>query len=166
MPGKNYWAIPVETIARRGVAHVPEGRGIIEELTVEENFRVATLWCLRHRQRQPAIDAMFELFPRLVLRVTVMPPRLSGGERQMLVLSRALITRPRLLLLDEPSLGLAPIVTAQLMHLLVEQTTGSEMAVVLVEQNARSALIHSSQGCRPQPRRGRSQRCSHRSGSR
>jgi branched-chain amino acid transport system ATP-binding protein len=130
----------VENIARRGVSHVPEGRGIIAELTVEENLRLATLWCLGRRDRQKAIDETFDLFPRL----SGFRPRhastLSGGERQMLVIGRALISRPRLLLLDEPSLGLAPLVTAELMALLLDHTIGSDMTVVLVEQNARSAL--------------------------
>jgi len=130
----------VETIARKGVAHVPEGRGVIDELTVEENLRVATLWCFGHRQRQPAIEEMFELFPRLGAFRHRHASSLSGGERQMLVLGRALVTRPRLLLLDEPSLGLAPLVAAQLMTLLAQQTAGLDMTVVLVEQNARSAL--------------------------
>jgi branched-chain amino acid transport system ATP-binding protein len=130
----------VESIARRGVAHVPEGRGVIEELTVEENLRVATLWCLGPGHRQAAIDAMLDLFPRLGGFRHRHASMLSGGERQMLVLGRALITRPRLLLLDEPSLGLAPLVSAQLMTLLLEQTTAADMTVVLVEQNARSAL--------------------------
>jgi branched-chain amino acid transport system ATP-binding protein len=140
LSGEELVGSPVETIARRGVAHVPEGRGIIEELTVEENLRVATLWCLRHRQRQPAIQTIFELFPRLGTCRHRHAAALSVGERQMLVIGRALISRPRLLLLDEPSLGLAPLVTAQLMGLLAEHTAGSEMGVVLVEQNARSAL--------------------------
>jgi branched-chain amino acid transport system ATP-binding protein len=140
LSGEELLGSRVEIIARRGVAHVPEGRGVIDELTVEENLRVATLWCFRHHQRQTAIQTMFELFPRLGASRHRHATTLSGGERQMLVLGRALITGPRLLLLDEPSLGLAPLITAQLMSLLVEQTTGSEMAVVLVEQNARSAL--------------------------
>ncbi len=130
----------VENIARRGIAHVPEGRGIIGELTVEENLRLATLWCMGRHERQGAIEATFELFPRLSGFRRRHASTLSGGERQMLVIGRALITRPRLLLLDEPSLGLAPLVTARLMALLRDQTLGTDMTVVLVEQNAQSAL--------------------------
>jgi branched-chain amino acid transport system ATP-binding protein len=135
----------VESIARLGVAHVPEGRGIIAEFTVEENLRLATLWCLRRNQREAAIDGILALFPRLADFRQRHASTLSGGERQMLVLGRALISRPRLLLLDEPSLGLAPIVTAQLMALLRDQVSGTETTVVLVEQNARSALSVSQQ---------------------
>jgi branched-chain amino acid transport system ATP-binding protein len=130
----------VEGIARQGVSHVPEGRGIVAELTVDENLRLATLWCMGRRERQAAIDGTFDLFPRLKGFRKRHASSLSGGERQMLVIGRALITRPRLLLLDEPSLGLAPIITAQLMALLRDQVAGSDMTVVLVEQNARSAL--------------------------
>ncbi|HEY5026006.1 MAG TPA: ABC transporter ATP-binding protein [Acidimicrobiales bacterium] len=130
----------VEDIARRGVAHVPEGRGVIAELTVEDNLRLATLWCMGRRERQGAIESMLELFPRLRGFRRSHASTLSGGERQMLVIGRALISRPKLLLLDEPSLGLAPLVTAQLMGLLRAHTEGTDMTVVLVEQNARSAL--------------------------
>ena len=130
----------VENIARMGVAHVPEGRGVIEELTVEENLRLPTLWALRKQERQAAIAEILDLFPRLQMFRRRQATTLSGGERQMLVLGRALISRPRLLLLDEPSLGLAPLVTRQLMALLREQTENKDITVVLVEQNARSAL--------------------------
>lgn len=130
----------VESIARLGVAHVPEGRGVIEELTVEENLRLATLWCLKRGERQAAIEEILEMFPRLRGFRRRHASTLSGGERQMLVIGRALISKPRLLLLDEPSLGLAPLITAQLMALLHEQTHGKDITVVLVEQNARSAL--------------------------
>ncbi len=130
----------VESIARMGVAHVPEGRGVIEELTVEENLRLATLWCLGRHERQAAVAEILELFPRLQNFRRHHASTLSGGERQMLVLGRALISKPRLLLLDEPSLGLAPMVTAQLMALLRDQTESRDITVVLVEQNARSAL--------------------------
>ncbi len=130
----------VEGIVRMGVSHVPEGRGVIEELTVEENLRLATLWCIPRGARARAVAEILDLFPRLKRFRRRQASMLSGGERQMLVLGRALISRPRLLLLDEPSLGLAPLVTTQLMGLLRDQTEGSDMTVVLVEQNARSAL--------------------------
>lgn len=130
----------VEGIVRMGVSHVPEGRGVIEELTVEDNLRLATLWCIPRGARARAEAEILELFPRLKRFRRRQASTLSGGERQMLVLGRALISRPRLLLLDEPSLGLAPMVTTQLMGLLRDQTEGSDMTVVLVEQNARSAL--------------------------
>jgi branched-chain amino acid transport system ATP-binding protein len=131
---------PVEAIVRLGVSHVPEGRGVIEELTVEENLRLATLWRLHRDERQNAIAETFDLFPRLQRFRRQRASTLSGGERQMLVVGRALISRPQLLLLDEPSLGLAPMVTAQLMELIRDRTEGTDLTVVLVEQNARSAL--------------------------
>jgi branched-chain amino acid transport system ATP-binding protein len=132
--------MPVEDIVRRGVAHVPEGRGVIDELTVEENLRLGALWGTPRRKRKTVTDEVYELFPVLRHRRRLHASTLSGGERQMLVIGRALVARPRLLLLDEPSLGLAPIVTAQLMSVLRDLTEATTLTVVLVEQNARSAL--------------------------
>jgi branched-chain amino acid transport system ATP-binding protein len=130
----------VEAIARAGVAHVPEGRGVIAELTVEENLRLGALWSVGRQDRQSALEEIYELFPPLTKRRRGAASTLSGGERQMLAIGRALISRPKVLLLDEPSLGLAPMVTAQLMAVLRDLTKGSSLLVVLVEQNARSAL--------------------------
>ena len=130
----------VENVARRGVAHVPEGRAVIGELTVNENLRLGTLWRFARRQRQQEIDKIYEMFPALASRAGQLGSSLSGGERQMLVIGRALVSNPSLLLLDEPSLGLAPLVTAQLMATLRDLTAQSSLTVVLVEQNARSAL--------------------------
>ncbi|MGH9081965.1 MAG: ABC transporter ATP-binding protein [Acidimicrobiales bacterium] len=129
-----------EIIARMGVAHVPEGRGVIAELTVDENLRLGTLYRIRRSDRHQAIEEIYEIFPPLGVRRGRSAATLSGGERQMLALGRALVSKPRLLLLDEPSLGLAPIVTAQMMATLHELTSREGIGAVLVEQNAHSAL--------------------------
>ena len=129
-----------EDIARMGVAHVPEGRGVVTELTVDENLRLGSLSRLRRADRRRAVEGVYERFPLLEARRDAPASTLSGGERQMLVVGRALLGRPRLLLLDEPSLGLAPMVTAQMMATLGELAATQGIGAVLVEQNARSAL--------------------------
>ncbi len=127
----------VEEIVRRGLAHVPEGRGVIVELTVEENLRLGGVW--RRRDAAPLAE-IYELFPRLQEHRNRAASTLSGGERQMLTIGRALMSRPRVLLLDEPSLGLAPLLVARIMGLVRELCDTQELGVLLVEQNARSAL--------------------------
>jgi branched-chain amino acid transport system ATP-binding protein len=128
----------VEDISRMGLAHVPEGRGIITELTVEENLRLGGL--IRPRGREDATATVYELFPVLYERRRRAATTLSGGERQMLAIGRALMCRPSALLLDEPSLGLAPRVVAQIMSVLRRLRDEGGHTVLLVEQNARSAL--------------------------
>jgi branched-chain amino acid transport system ATP-binding protein len=141
--GRDITRAPVEEIVRRGVAHVPEGRGVIAELTVEENLRLGGL----HRKSEAApLSEIYELFPRLVERRTQPASRLSGGERQMLSIGRALMARPKALLLDEPSLGLAPLLVAQIMGLVKSLAKSRGLAVLLVEQNARSALSVAERG--------------------
>jgi branched-chain amino acid transport system ATP-binding protein len=130
---------PAEAIAAMGVGHVPEGGGVIRELTVEENLRLGGM-LRRERAGRGASDEIYEMFPPLATRRRQPAFTLSGGERQMLAIGRALMARPRVLLLDEPSLGLAPIVVAQIMSLLQRLRDDIGLAVVLVEQNARSAL--------------------------
>ncbi len=144
--GRDLTSMRVEDIVRLGVAHVPEGRGVVQELTVEENLRLGALWRRDGADRKRALDEMYDHFPPLASRRRRSAFTLSGGERQMLVLGRALMSRPRLLLLDEPSLGLAPLVTAQMMHLLSDLSTSQGLTVLLVEQNAKSALSIASVG--------------------
>jgi branched-chain amino acid transport system ATP-binding protein len=141
--GTDVTRMAVEEIVRRGVAHVPEGRGVISELTVEENLRLGGLW--RRGQAAP-IQEIYDLFPRLGERRRQPASRLSGGERQMLSIGRALMARPQVLLLDEPSLGLAPVIVAQLMAMVRSLADNLGLAVLLVEQNARSALSIANRG--------------------
>ena len=129
---------PTEDIARRGVGHVPEGRGVIEELTVEENLRLGAL--ASRVDLAEGIARQFAQFPALESRRRNYAATLSGGERQMLAMARALIARPSVLLLDEPSLGLAPQVTADMMRTISELCASEDLTVILVEQNAKSAL--------------------------
>jgi branched-chain amino acid transport system ATP-binding protein len=138
--GHDLTRTPVERVVRLGVAHVPEGRGVITELTVEENLRLGALWRRDRKQMTTSMGEMFDLFRPLAERRTRSVDTLSGGERQMLAVARALMSRPRLLLLDEPSLGLAPRITAQIMASLRTLREEQSLTVVLVEQNARSAL--------------------------
>ena len=143
LAGANITRKPVEEIVRLGMAHVPEGRGVITELTVEENLRLGGLY--RKREAIPPAE-IYEMFPPLRERRTQPASLLSGGERQMLSIGRALVARPRVLLLDEPSLGLAPLVVAQIMGLIRSLADTRGLAVLLVEQNARSALSIANRG--------------------
>ena len=136
--GEDVTRAPVEAMVTKGMAHVPEGRGVIAELTVDENLRVGALF----RGKVPAdeYDRIYDLFPRIAERRDQPAHVLSGGERQMLVIGRALLAQPRILLLDEPSLGLAPRIVAQIFGLLRQLVDSEGLSVLLVEQNARSAL--------------------------
>jgi branched-chain amino acid transport system ATP-binding protein len=129
-----------EEIVRHGVSHVPEGRGVIDELTIEENLRLGGLYRGQPAELRHDIDEVFEFFPPLLSRRAKPAFTLSGGERQMLAIGRAMVARPSLLLLDEPSLGLAPLVTASIMAMIRRLCDERSLTVVLVEQNAKSAL--------------------------
>jgi branched-chain amino acid transport system ATP-binding protein len=137
-----------EQIVRAGIAHVPEGQGVIPELTVEENLRIGMMSWRRGQRagRTAALEEEYARFKPLADRRRKPASTLSGGERQMLVIARALLARPRVLLLDEPSLGLAPRVMAQVMDLVVRLSREHGLTIVLVEQNARGALAIADHG--------------------
>jgi branched-chain amino acid transport system ATP-binding protein len=129
-----------EAIVRHGIAHVPQGRGTFPELTVEENLEVGAFVRRDRSQVRADIQRWFEVFPRLAERRQQLAGSLSGGEQQMLAVARALMLRPRLLLLDEPSLGLAPLITQDLFARLVDLNKEFNTTMFLVEQNANLAL--------------------------
>ena len=135
--GEDMTDSPSHEVVRRGLAQAPEGRQIFGTMTVRENLLLGGR-TLRH-DCAARMERMLELFPRLRERLTQKAGSLSGGEQQMLCIARALMSKPRLLLLDEPSLGLAPMVVKQIFDLLV-QIRGEGTSILLVEQNARAAL--------------------------
>ncbi len=133
-------SLSTEEGVRHGVAHVPEGRSVVSELTVAENLQLGALWRGKDPDVPIAREEVLALFPRLRERLSQRADSLSGGERQMLAIARALIARPKLLLLDEPSLGLAPLIVEQIFQTLDRLRKQTGLTVVLVEQNAISAL--------------------------
>lgn len=136
--GQDITELPPHKRSRAGLVHVPEGRAILGQMTVQENLEVGALG---RRDREIATDLaqIFERFPRLAERRHQLAGTLSGGEQQMLAIGRALMAKPKLLLLDEPSMGLAPIVVAQVFDL-IQDIRESGIPLLLVEQNARQAL--------------------------
>ncbi|WP_410599279.1 ABC transporter ATP-binding protein [Amycolatopsis sp. lyj-90] len=145
LAGHDLSRVSTEDLPALGLAQVPEGRGVLAELTVEENLRLGALGS-GSRATASQLRRIYELFPVLADRKNGLAHVLSGGERQMLVLGRALLSRPKVLLLDEPSLGLAPRIVAQIFALLRGLVRDEGLAVVLVEQNARSALSIADHG--------------------
>ena len=129
-----------ELHVRKGVSHVSEGKSVIPELTVEENLELGALWRRNKKEAEETKRYVLDLFPRLGERLKQRADTLSGGERQMLAIGRALMSKPQLLLLDEPSLGLAPLVVEQIFQTIRDIVNSSSMTVLLVEQNAMGAL--------------------------
>ena len=129
-----------EILVRKGISHVSEGKSVIPELTVKENLELGAIWRRDKKEMIETLGLVVSIFPRLGERLAQRADTLSGGERQMLAIGRSLMSKPKLLLLDEPSLGLAPLVVEQIFQTTRELTTSMRLTVVLVEQNAMGAL--------------------------
>jgi len=141
--GRRIDGIPAHELIRLGICHVPEGRHVFPRMSVAENLEMGAFRFKRPDQQ--VLDHVLELFPRLRERIKQLAGTLSGGEQQMLAIGRALMGKPRLLLLDEPSMGLAPLIVKQIFDIVAE-INGEGVTVLLVEQNAAQALALAHRG--------------------
>ncbi len=138
--GETVTGVKPEKLVRRGISHVSEGKSVIPELTVKENLELGAIWRKNSKEMKASLEETITIFPRLGERINQRSDTLSGGERQMLAIGRAIMSKPKLLLLDEPSLGLAPLVVEQIFQTIKDLTTQMRLTGVLVEQNAMGAL--------------------------
>ncbi|MGD9804819.1 MAG: ABC transporter ATP-binding protein [Hyphomicrobiaceae bacterium] len=138
--GRPISGLATEKIVKLGVAHVPEGRGTFTNLSVDENLRIAAFTRGSGREVQRDREMVLSYFPRLAERINQQAGTLSGGEQQMLAISRALMLRPRLMLLDEPSFGLAPLIVQEIFRIMRRINDEANVSMLLVEQNASLAL--------------------------
>lgn len=144
--GQEITGMKPEDLVRKGLSHVSEGKSVIPELTVKENLALGGLWRNNKNELKESIEEVVALFPRLGERMEQRADTLSGGERQMLAIGRALVSKPSLLLLDEPSLGLAPLVVEQIFATVSKLCRERGITIVLVEQNAMGALSIADKG--------------------
>ncbi|KWT75301.1 MULTISPECIES: ABC transporter ATP-binding protein [unclassified Variovorax] len=143
--GRPIRGVPTHELLRRGLAMVPEGRGIFARMSVRENLRMGAFLRNDHQEVHADIERMFELFPRLRERQHQLAGTLSGGEQQMVAMARAVISKPKLLLLDEPSMGLSPIMVEKVFEV-IRELSRQGLTILLVEQNARLALMSAQRG--------------------
>lgn len=143
--GEDITHLPPHEIAARGIAHVPEGRGIFAENTVLENLRMGAYLSRNKARTQELLETSLDLFPRLRERLRQQAGTLSGGEQQMLTMARGLMMEPKLMLLDEPSMGLAPVIVEQIFEIIADLHRRG-ITILLVEQNARMALQIAQRG--------------------
>jgi branched-chain amino acid transport system ATP-binding protein len=129
-----------EKLVRLGISHVSEGKSVVADLTVKENLELGAIWRKNGKEMKESLNQVVDIFPRLGERINQRSDTLSGGERQMLAIGRAIMSKPKLLLLDEPSLGLAPLVVEQIFQTIRDLTNELRLTVLLVEQNAMGAL--------------------------
>ena len=144
--GKNIERLSVDAIVKMGIAHVPEGRRVFKDLTVTENLRLGAFTKKDNKEINQSLEEVFHYFPKLRDRSQQLARTMSGGEQQMIAIGRALMSKPKLLLLDEPSLGLAPVIVQGIAKILIDINKEQGVSIILVEQNAELALAVANHG--------------------